>query len=168
MTTAIHTLVAASLAIWLGSPIQAPRAGIVVQQSIYLRVGQVILYTAEAEGTIHNFPDWSILPMTMYQSSAVVVFPSGVTPPDVALLSGGASTFPWGGTVVSQVQGMDLGQTTPNNYYYPVSRSGAFQAPAADAYTVVLYMWGGISAPMAGMAAMVYPGTVQMTLAVLP
>ncbi len=123
------------------------------------------MYSADTEGTVHSYPDYAVLPYTMYQTSAVVVFPSGVMPPDVAPLSG----FPWGGTITSPTQGMDLGQSL-SSYYYPVSRAGSFAAPADDTYTVVLYMWGGISAPLSGMAAMCayWNGNTSLTLTVLP
>lgn len=132
-----------------------------------LAAGQLAQYVAECEGSIYPYPQGPSGPpysFLMFQASAVVVFAPGVTPPDIALLT----NYPFSGTILSPQMGMDLGIYIPN-YYVPVSRSGAFQAPVAGLYTFVLYMWGGSTDPAVGTgnAAMVYPGTTVMSVIAL-
>lgn len=147
--------------VWIGSPQQMVRAGIIVTQAVPMFAGQVAWYSAECQGTIKNYPDGSLLPFVMFQTASVVVFPPGVTPPDLY-------TFgvwpPQGGQMVSGPIGMDIGLSVPN-YYQMVSRSGAYQATVDGTHTFVLYMWAGSDVGGVGNAAMVAPGAMMTVTA---
>ena len=167
MTTIHRTTTPASQAIWLGSAQQPLRTGIVLSLPVPMVIDEIALYAAECEGSIYVFPDGLATgtkhPFVMFQTSAVVVFNPGVTPPDLYPL---ANWPPPGSAVVSLPMGQDIGLSIPN-YYLPISRSGAFQATQDGVYTFVLYVWGGSSGAGTGNAALVYPATSSLTVTVV-
>lgn len=161
----LSTTTPESLAVWLGGPQQPYRAGNIIQIAVPMVAGQVALVTAEAEGSIYNYPDMTLLPYPMFQTSAVLVFQPGVTPPWITPLS---SFPPADSVLIAPGIGMDISQAT--NYYSPISRSAAFRATDTGTYTFALYMWGGSGSPEVGTgnAAMVYPGTPSISVVVMP
>jgi hypothetical protein len=134
--------------------------------AVPLVTGNTATYFAECEGSIFPYPnglqDHTPYTFDMFQTSAIVVFNPGMTPPDLYPLTQWA---PPGCTVLGRPMGQDIGYAAPN-YYYPISRSGVFQAPADGTYTFVVYMWGGSAWAGTGNATLVYPGTTSLTVLV--
>lgn len=170
MPALYRTTTPASQAIWLGGSQQPYRAGIVLSLPVPLAVGDVLQYVAECEGSVYVYPNGlqtgTKHQFVMFQTSSVVVFGPGVTPPDLYPL---AQWPPSGCEVTSLPMGQDIGVTIPN-YYYPVSRYGVFKATLGGTHTVVMYMWGGSSDPAVGTgnAALVYPNTSSLAVLVTP
>lgn len=135
-----------------------------------MNMGEIANFVAEAEGSIYSFgklPDFTLLEYAMFQASTVLVFKPGYEPPETIPVE--AKNHVWqidtnaiGATQLSPSFGRDIGRD--RDYYYPVTRAGAFKAPEQGRYVFTLYMWGGSTAAKAGDTATVYPATAQLTV----
>jgi len=159
-------------AVWIGSPEIPYRASLIIKLPVSMKKGEVANFVAEAEGSIYSFsklPEFYFLDYTMFQTSTVLVFKPDATPPETIPVH--AKDHVWqidtnaiGAKQLCPAFGRDIGRD--RDYYYPVTRGGAFEAPEEGIYSFSLYMWGGSTAAKAGDVAMVYPGTAQLTVTV--
>jgi hypothetical protein len=159
-------------AVPLGSPETPYQASLIIKLPVAMKKGEIANFVAEAEGSIYSFsklPDFVLLEYAMFQTSTVLVFKPGPAPPELTPVA--AKDHVWqidtkaiGATQVCPSFGRDIGRD--RDYYYPVTRAGAFKAPEQGNYIFALYMWGGSTAAKPGDVAMVYPGTAQLTVTV--
>ena len=146
-----------SNAIWLGSPIQVYRMGLVVKVQATMQAGETALIVGAGEGSVYAYPACETpLNFSMFVTSQLFAFPPGADTPAVADLVTGN-----GGVGICKPSGMDINPTY--NYYSPQVKIGTFTAPNDGTYTFAMYWWGGSASAGTGNAACVYPGTSEIT-----
>lgn len=122
-------------AVPLGSPETPYQASLIIKLPVAMKKGEIATFVAEAEGSIYSFsklPDFVLLEYAMFQTSTVLVFKPGPAPPELTPVA--AKDHVWqidtkaiGATQVCPSFGRDIGRD--RDYYYPVTRAGAFKAP---------------------------------------
>jgi hypothetical protein len=154
----------------LGSPAIPYRGSLIIKLPVVMKKGEIANFVAEAEGSVYDFnklPEFVTLEYPMFQTSTVLAFNPGIVPPETVPFK--ASTVAWVVDVVGASQlcpgfGRDVGRD--RDYYYPVVRTGAFEAVADGTYSFAFYMWGGSTNTKPGDAATVYPATAKLTVTV--